>query len=228
MRAATQPQQEEGKEGGLNPNPTRPLPQACSTRCRSSPSPSWRTPPSRSCTPRWSAQSPLPSPPSHLGRAVAYAARTLNATGQCRVTPRAYLAAGAWVPWFPDLRCLCMGSPYEEMTVWKPRTALSTPLRTQATAVRIAWTAVVRALERAACQLRQEETGPLATRMARPQPPSSRFPDRRFPRFPRPGMRSIHPHEWHLCGWIERTPGGNPGVRRSGDRDCGGCGLRRE
>ena len=22
-----------------------------------------------------------------------------------------------------------------------------------------------------------------------------------------PGMRSIHPHKWHLCGWIERIPG---------------------
>ena len=26
-----------------------------------------------------------------------------------------------------------------------------------------------------------------------------------------PGMRSIHPHKWHLCGWIERIPGGEPG-----------------
>ena len=23
-----------------------------------------------------------------------------------------------------------------------------------------------------------------------------------------PGMRSIHPHKWHLCEWIERIPRG--------------------
>ena len=27
---------------------------------------------------------------------------------------------------------------------------------------------------------------------------------------------------WHWCGWIERVPGGAPGKRRSGNRDCGG------
>ena len=27
-----------------------------------------------------------------------------------------------------------------------------------------------------------------------------------------PGMRSIHPRIRHLCGWIERIPGGNPAI----------------
>ena len=34
--------------------------------------------------------------------------------------------------------------------------------------------------------------------------PVSRPSCRRVP----PGMRSIHPHKWHLCGWIEHIPRG--------------------
>ena len=37
----------------------------------------------------------------------------------------------------------------------------------------------------------------------------SRFPDPTFCRVP-PGMRSIHPHRCHLCGWIEHILGGTP------------------
>ena len=32
-------------------------------------------------------------------------------------------------------------------------------------------------------------------------------------------------HKWHLCGWIERIPGGEPGKHDgSGNRDYGACG----
>ena len=59
-------------------------------------------------------------------------------------------------------------------------------------------------------------TAALLTLMSRPQPPQSRVPDCHFAsRFPdchfaggNPGMHSIHPHKCHLCGWIERIPGG--------------------
>ena len=51
----------------------------------------------------------------------------------------------------------------------------------------------------------------LTTPISRPQPSiASRFPGRHPAGFPR-GMRSIHPHKWHLCGWIERIPGGRSG-----------------
>ena len=43
-----------------------------------------------------------------------------------------------------------------------------------------------------------------------------------FSRVPLPGMRSIHPHKCHLCGWIERIPGGTRQRRRPVNRNFGG------
>ena len=34
-------------------------------------------------------------------------------------------------------------------------------------------------------------------------------------------MRSIHPHKWHLCGWIERIPGKMTVWKLDYGRACG-------